>query len=240
MSSKKLKSSAKIETVFELIDELPQDMQREVFTKLMSFNPSNYKNLPLINKKFADYYSRTRRLSKISPKNLTIEKLPEITDKVVNVIGDLKIEKLLKYQPVVEELDNVVKNSNYRNLYDKDEFSYLTAYETLAEAKRHYEDDDENDDEYVKPNFNKITKDYNDIWNFQNIILYDNYPERIKYFQSRIKGQRNRISKYDPKNVDADNKKIDSFLKIDPENITYAKCVKALQNLPLSVKTLDL
>ena len=179
MSSKKLKSSAKIETVFELIDELPQDMQREVFTKLMSFNPSNSKNLPLINKQFADYYSRTRRLSKISPKNLTIEKLPEITDKVVNVIGDLKIEKLLKYQPVVEELDNVVKNSNYRNLYDKDEFSYLTAYETLAEAKRHYEDDDENDDEYVKPNFNKITKDYNDIWNFQNIILYDNYPERI-------------------------------------------------------------
>lgn len=64
MSSKKLKSSAKIETVFELIDELPQDMQREVFTKLMSFNPSNSnsKNLPLINKQFADYYSRTRRL----------------------------------------------------------------------------------------------------------------------------------------------------------------------------------
>ena len=41
----------KIETVFELIDKLPPDMQKEVFNKLLSYNPSNSsaRNLPLIN-----------------------------------------------------------------------------------------------------------------------------------------------------------------------------------------------
>ena len=40
-----IKDEKKIENVFELIDELPPDMKEEVFTKLMSFNPSNSKNL---------------------------------------------------------------------------------------------------------------------------------------------------------------------------------------------------
>ena len=60
--------------------------------------------------------------------------------------------------------------------------------------------------------------------------------EEMKNFQSRIKNSRNKITAYDPKNLDLDNQKIDSFLKMNPANITYAEYIKALRDLPLRVK----
>ena len=127
ISVKNIEVEKKIETVFELIDKLPQDIKEEVFSKLMSFNSSNSnsKNLPLINKQFADYYSRTRKLSRIQPpENLTIKKLPKITEKIVDAIGDLKFEKILKYSPVVRELQTIIENSNYENLCSEDDYLY--------------------------------------------------------------------------------------------------------------------
>ena len=230
-----LNEEKKIENVFELIDKLNPDMQREVFSKLLSYNPSNAnsRKLSLVNNQFADVYSRTRRLSKInSPKNLTIEKLPEITNKVFNVIGDLQIKKILKYYPVVQELNNILEKSNYKNLYDKEGVAYLLNCKTLAKAKKHYEINTN------KTDFNKIKKDYNDIWNFKHIDPYYSYLGRIISFQSKIKKSRKLISKYDPENVNADNQKIDSFLKMNPANTTYAEYIKAVQDLPLSVKIL--
>ena len=225
----------KIENVFELIDELPPDMKEEVFTKLMSFNPSNSKNLSLINKELADCYSRTRKLGKItSPVNLKIEKMPKITSQVVGVIGDLKIEKILKYSPVVQKLDNIVNDIKYDNLlFDEDDFSYFSEYNNLADAKRQYEINTN------KTDFNKKKQDYIEIWNFMNSGLKSNPIEGIKNFQSRIKKSRKQIAAYDPENVKADNEKIDSFLKITANN-TYDEYIKTLRDLPLSVKALDI
>ena len=61
----------KIESVFELIDKLPTDLQSKLYSDILSLNPSNAsnKNLPLISNEFAETYSYTRRLSKIKSKS---------------------------------------------------------------------------------------------------------------------------------------------------------------------------
>lgn len=61
----------KIESVFELIDKLPNDLQRKLFTDIRSLNVSNAsnRNLQLLNNEFAETYSYTRKLSKIKSKS---------------------------------------------------------------------------------------------------------------------------------------------------------------------------
>ena len=68
-----LKEEKQIENVFELIDKLNPDMQKEVFSKLLSYNPSNTnsRKLSLVNNQFADVYSYTRKLTKIKSKSPT-------------------------------------------------------------------------------------------------------------------------------------------------------------------------
>ena len=156
----------KIETVFELIDKLNPDMKNEVFSKLMSYKPSNAsnKNLLLLNNEFADTYSITRKLSKIkseSPNQIPINSLSKKIDSVVATIGDLKLKTLDKYSPVKAELTNIFSEDRIK--HNNVDFFYEP--HTLEGAKQTYEAITN------KKDFERIKKEFEEVWDFQNSKL---------------------------------------------------------------------
>ena len=220
-----IKDEKKIENVFELIDKLNPDMQREVFSKLLSYNPSNAsnRNLPKVSKQFADVYLPSRRLSKIQPpEKPTIEQLSKITDKVIDTIGHLKIKKIIKSEPVVEELTNIFDN-NFDNLYDE-EFSDLLNQNKFADARRKYEQTNKKD-------FDKKVKEYHEQFNY----LYSN-PDYTFHRNKRDFDQfRWEIENYDKNITKDEKKKIDAYIKAS-DNITYAEYIKLTRELPIGAK----
>lgn len=231
----------KIETVFELIDKLNPDMQKEVFNKLLSYNPSNAnsRKLSLINNEFANTYSITRQLSKIkskSPKKLPIKSLSKRINTVVATIGDLKIKTLEKYSPVKDQIYEIF---HWENIQLNDEDDDMFAYDTLAEAKETYEfhTHDNNDKE-----FEKKKQEFIESWNFQNSdgdyrMLGMSQFDRLGFIQNKIKEHRKYIQDYDPENAKKDKPNIDAFLKINKNN-TYAEYIQAIRDLPFSAKVI--
>jgi len=148
-ASKNSKStSPEVKTILKAIDELGTDMKGELLNKLMSYNRSNAsaRNLPLVNKEFADSYTYTRNLTKIKSaqkslfKDLPEDIIPQVTtsyvqlffkenlpefstknlskeiDNVVSIIGNIKLDKLNNFSPIKNELDKIFKNK--RKLMD--------------------------------------------------------------------------------------------------------------------------
>jgi hypothetical protein len=239
-----LNDEKKIETVFELIDKLPPDMQNEVFNKLLSYNPSNAnsRKLSLVNNEFADTYSITRQLSKIkskSPKKLPIKSLSKRINTVVAMIGDLKIKTLEKYSPVkdlIYEMFHYSKIQSPENQDEEADIYNMFAYDTLAEAKEAYES-------YTNlKDFENKKNEFIESWNFQNSdgdyrMLGMSQFDRLGFIQTKIKEHRKYIEDYDPENAKKDKPKIDAFLKINKNN-TYAEYIKAIRDLPFSAKVI--
>ena len=210
---------------FELIDKLPRDIKEEVFTKLMLFGPFNSKNLLLVNNQFADVYSYTRRLAKIKSKSIPIDRLSKQIDSVVAIIGDLKLQKLDKYLPIKDILEDIF-NYNNINLTEEQE-QYMFEYDTLIEAKEIYERRTNAKD------FEKRKQEYIEQWNFINC----NFEDRINMNKNGIECFREEIDNYEPESTKEDNSKIDAYLKITRDN-TYAEYINAVKDLPVSVKVI--
>ena len=236
-----LKEEKKIENVFELIDKLNPDMQREVFSKLLSYNPSNAnsRKLSLVNNQFADVYSYTRKLTKIkSPtKKLPIKSLSKQIDTVVKTIGDLKLKTLEKYSPVKDQIYEIFHYSKIESPENQDEEAdiyNMFPYDTLTEAKEAYESYTNSKD------FKNKKKEFIESWNFQNSdvdyrMLGMSQFDRLGFIQNKIKEHRKYIELYDPENAQKDKPKIDAFLKINNNN-TYAEYIQAIRELPFSAK----
>lgn len=226
-----LNEEKKIENVFELIDKLNPDMQREVFSKLMSFNPSNAnsRKLSLVNNQFADVYSYTRKLTKIKSKSPTktipIKSLSKQIDRVVATVGDLKIKTLEKYSPVKDQIYQIF---HWENIQLNDEDDDMFAYDTLAEAKETYEfhTHDNNDKE-----FEKKKQEFIESWNFQNSDGDYSFHRKKKEFDEF----RWQIENYDKNITKDEKKKIDAYIKAS-DNITYAEYIKLTRELPIGAK----
>jgi len=241
ISIEDIKVDKKIESVFELIDKLNPDMQNEVFSKLMSYKPTNASNkiLPLINNQFADTYSITRQLNKIkskSPKQIPINSLSKKIDSVVATIGDLKLKTLDKYSPVKDQIYQIF---HWQNIKLNEEDDDMFAYDTLAEAKETYEFHTHNNND---KEFENKKKEFIESWNFQNSdidyrMLGMSQFDRLGFIQTKIKEHRKYIELYDPENAKKDKPNIDSFLKLNKNN-TYAEYIKAIRDLPLSAKVI--
>jgi len=223
----------KIESVFELIDKLPRDLQEEVFTKLSSLNPSNAsnRNLPLLNNEFADIYSRTRRLSKIksTPQN-SPKSLSKQVDSVVSIIGDLPLKKINQYSPVKDTLRNkfahnrIPKNIVY-------EASDMFMSDTLEKCREEYDGTDKQ--------FESKKKEWIEMWNFfasKSEVDYGdvNKYDLLKSDQTKIKRFKTKIKAFDHgKDMD----KVENYLKLNG-NSTYAEYIKSVRELPLSAKAI--
>ena len=279
-SSKSSKStSPEVKTILQAVDELPPDMQEELLDILMSLKPSSSnRNLPLINKEFADIYSYQRKLSKITSahipvnkdlvhselqladiqgyaeaifeknfKNFTTKHLPKEVNNVVSIIGDIKLDKFYtskNYLPISKQLNTIFKNKakvydNYdtiNNLHvgietaNKTKRNFLKYYaEELEEISRNsprYATYANNGEKY----YQQYEKDFIELWN-----SYNSAPDRLTFLQQNIKKYRKRIENYDPENTEIDKPKIDAFLELN-KDITYSEYIKAILNLPISVK----
>jgi hypothetical protein len=212
-----IKDEKQIENVFEFIDKLPRDLQEEVFTKLLSFNPSNAsnRNLTKVSKQFADVYLLSRRLSKIdSPEKSTIKQLSKITDKVIDTIGHLTIKKIRKYEPVVQELYNIYDRDT--QIYDRD-FARILRENNLADARQKYEELTN------KKDFDKKVKDLDEHFNYifsEPDFWFDHNHKRIFDMD------------YNTNTTKDEKKKIEAFLKAN-DNITYAEYIKLTRELPI-------
>ena len=232
-----LKEEKQIENVFELIDKLNPDMQYEVFNKLLSYNPSNAKNLSKVSKQFAETYSYTRRLSKIkskSPEKSPVKNLSKQITSVSAVIGDLKLKKIQEYLPVKNELDKIFSSKHLpNNLYDEAADNFM--FDTLEEVKEQYNLTDKQ--------FETKKQEYNEMWNFLASNLEYDFGEvnssgkitkydRLKSNQTKIKKFMKEIKEFDHgKDMD----KVENYLKLN-ENSTYAEYTKTVKELPISAK----
>lgn len=232
----------KIESVFELIDKLPNDLQRKLFTDIRSLNVSNAsnRNLPLLNNEFAETYSYTRKLSKIkskSPEKSPVKNLSKQITSVSAVIGDLKLKKIQEYSPVKKELDKIFSSKHLPNdLYEEasDNFDNFL-FDTLEQVKEQYNLTDKQ--------FETKKQEYNEMWNFLASNLEYDFGEvntrgkiakydRLKSNQTKIKKCMKEVKEFDhAKDMD----KVENYLKLN-ENSTYAEYVKSVKELPISAK----
>ena len=225
----------KIESVFELIDKLPNDLQRKLFTDISSLNPSNAsnRNLPLLNNEFAETYSYTRRLSKIkskSPEKSPVKNLSKQITSVSAILGDLKLKKIQEYLPVKNELDKIFSSKHLPNdLYDEAADNFM--FDTLEEVKEQYNLTDKQ--------FETKKQEYNEMWNFlaSNLEYEYDFGEVTKY--DRLKSDQKKIKKFmkEIKEFDhgKDMDKVENYLKLN-ENSTYAEYIKSVKELPISAK----
>ena len=253
------KSNKQIESVFELIDELPKDLKDEVFQRLLSYKASNSNKLSEVSTKFGDIYSYSRGLHKIktaiekdsansqdsassrasSDSIATLKNLSKTIDTVVKTIGDLPLKKIRKYTPVKDELYQIFNWRNYNMKSIEDINEYLADF-TLEEGKRDYKRD------LNKDNFEAKKNEWVEKWNFVNSNIYrtkffgeskDTYPDNLSFIQKKL-GDNDNIEEmmdWDEKNAVKNKEKIDKFLKLN-DNITYKEYVKSIRGLPLTAK----
>jgi len=234
----------KIESVFELIDKLPNDLQRKLFTDILSLNVSNAsnRNLPLLNNEFAETYSYTRKLSKIKSKSPPLKKESPIKNlskqiaSVSAVIGDLKLKKIKEYSPVKNELD---KMFSLYHLPDDvfEDVSESFMFDTLEQVEEQYNLTDKE--------FETKKQEYNEMWNFLASNPEYNFNElnsngkitkydRLKSNQKKIKKFMKEIKEFDHgKDMD----KVKNYLQLN-ENSTYGEYVKSVKELPISAKAI--
>lgn len=226
--TKSLSESPKqIKDVFELIDGLDNHMKNEVYTRLMSYRPSNSnsKNLMMVNKDFANIHSYTVRLSKIKPPSpkLSPKSLPKQIDQVVKTIGTLKIKDIERFSPVKEELktifDQTKLNTDYLNQINK----YINFDQSIDESHEDYENNTDQTD------FNTKLQQWVDHWDFSHSA------DDLKYMQEQVQKYKADVAEYYEDISEIDRKNMKSFLKLSP-NVTYAEYIQKLKDLPLPLK----
>jgi hypothetical protein len=221
----------KIESVFELIDKLPTDLQSKLYSDIISLNPSNAsnRNLPLISNEFAETYSYTRRLSKIKSKSPEKNLSKQITY-VSAVIGDLPLKKINQYSPVKETLKNIFAFNRFPNDV-LNEATNMFTWDTLEKCREEYGGTDKK--------FESKKKEWIEMWDFYASNPEVDLGEPIKY--DRLKSDQTKIKKF-KKEIKAfdhgkDMDKVENYLKLN-ENSTYGEYIKSVRELPLSAKAI--
>ena len=79
-------------------------------------------------------------------------------------------------------------------------------------------------------NYEKFNKDFIELWN-----SYNSVPDRFPFLTKEIRKHRDLIENYNPETIEIDEPNIDAFLKLNKNN-TYAEYIRAIRNLPISVK----
>jgi hypothetical protein len=78
--------------------------------------------------------------------------------------------------------------------------------------------------------YEQYNKDFIELWN-----SYNSAPDALPALQEQIIKHRGLIDNYNLSTTKTDKPKIDAFLELNGNN-TYAEYIKAIRNLPISVK----
>jgi len=230
MSKSSKKSSAspeELKDILERIDELDDHMRNEILIKLMTYSQSdsNSKNLMMVNKNLASIHSYTVKLTKIKPASpkLSPKSLTKQIDKVIETVGNLKIKDLEQFSPVNEKLKKIFDKTKLNTVYLNEINGYINFDQTIDGSHEEYEDNTHQTD------FNTKLKQWVNHWDFSHSA------DDLKYMQEQVQKYKADVEEYSEDISESDSKNMKAFLKLTP-NITYAKYIQKLKDLPLSLK----
>jgi hypothetical protein len=232
-------------TLEERIDNLPEDMKGEIKKQLMhlKLSPGSKNTRSEINKEFRNGFSYIKRLKQLresyGDKVESLDTMKEINKKVVDILGDITIKKLdtlgntyvKDYIISMRILDSIRKIPNesdrlYDELIEKEKNLGLIKFDSYDKAKKNYLRKNPG-----ATNFDKKVKSWEDQWNSDH-----NMSLHFGDIQAVMKQFKDEMIYYDPKTKEETKQKIDSFLKLKEETITYKEYIDKMQKLPLSVK----
>ena len=254
-SSKKSSASSKrtspeVKTILEAIDELGTDLKQEILDRLIPLKLSEFvsaqkpltKDILSPSCQPADRFDYVDMVFDENFKKFSTKHLAKEVNEVASIIGDKTIDTLSRNSPINNSLNNMFKNDRklrcplegapqgiYPRYLGNDEFGFHGNYNSkLKSLKDRYEI------EKYKNKGNKywqqFNKDYIELWN-----SYNSAPDILPHLQTEIKKYRDLIENYDDSTTEKDRPKIDEFLALNANN-TYSEYIKAIRNLPISVK----
>jgi hypothetical protein len=250
-ASSSKKTSPEVKSILEAIDELGTDMKEEILDRLIPLKLNEFKSVQKPLNKDLDGYKnmsvadKQTYIAAIFEKNFekfTTKNLPKEVNNVVSIIGDRTLDKISKNSPLNNRLNNIFKNVVKMQEAVETKFFFIsTANLDKKEFLSDYEFAVNNRRKRNSPNYKKYKdkgKKYYEQYNKDFIQLWNSYnsaPDALPALQEQIIKHRQLIDNYDRETTEKDRPKIDAFLELNGNN-TYAEYIRAIRNLPISVK----
>lgn len=186
-----------------------------------------------INKEFRDKQSYLKRLEEIPYEFETKETYKAKTPRVVNIIGNISLNKLrydkdfetapTQFHKIQDRLEDIFYYENLNKIYNANTIGLR--HKTLDKSKEVYKK------LHPQSDVEAEIKQWEDMWDFSHSSV------RLEEIQELIKKNKKTILKYEPEKLVKNKEIINSFLKLD-NNISYAKYIRSMKKLPIGAKAI--